>query len=75
MSKIKKLVVFGDSWTFGDELMAPELATHPGRYNAMPENDQYRLQHGWARHVADEILTECYRVEASPQTDSIRAKQ
>ena len=55
MSKIKKLVVFGDSWTFGDELMAPELATHPGRYNAMPENDQYRLQHGWARHVADQF--------------------
>jgi hypothetical protein len=35
--------------------MAPELATHPGRYNAMPENDQYRLQHGWARHVADQF--------------------
>jgi len=53
MSKIRKLVVFGDSWTFGDELMAPELATRADRYNAMPENDQYRLQHCWARHVAD----------------------
>ena len=53
MSKIRKLIVFGDSWTFGDELLAPELVDRPDRYTAMPENDQYRLQHCWACHVAD----------------------
>lgn len=53
--KFDKIVGFGDSWTYGDELVAPEiLARDPGAHACLPQNDNYRLNHGFlgllARH-------------------------
>jgi len=42
--KIKKIVGFGDSWTFGDELIAPELQGQ--KYaSSLDQNKDYREEH------------------------------
>ena len=38
----KKIVGFGDSWMWGDELIDPALADHPHRHPILIENTQYR---------------------------------
>jgi hypothetical protein len=55
---IKKLVVFGDSWTFGDELICPELKDQVDIADSA--NDEYRLTHCWGGIVADHFDLEFY---------------
>ena len=43
--KFKKIVGFGDSWIWGDELLDPALSTHPRAHPVMHENDPYRESH------------------------------
>lgn len=50
-----KLITFGDSWTFGDELFDSALAQLPNAYCAMSENDEYRLARCWGGLVAREL--------------------
>jgi hypothetical protein len=40
--KFKKIVGFGDSWMWGDELIDPELADHPRISPVLIENTYYR---------------------------------
>jgi hypothetical protein len=40
--KLKKIVGFGDSWIWGDELIDPALDAHPRRSPDLTENDTYR---------------------------------
>ena len=45
------LVAFGDSWTYGDELLAPELQTN-GSHVTNPTNDSYRLSNVYVGQIA-----------------------
>jgi hypothetical protein len=40
--KFKKIVGFGDSWMWGDELLDPALHNHPDRHPVLVENTEYR---------------------------------
>ena len=42
--KFKKIVGFGDSWIWGDELIDPALKSHPRCHPALTENTPYREQ-------------------------------
>lgn len=42
--KFKKIVGFGDSWMWGDELLNPDLAHRSDANTALLENNQYRQQ-------------------------------
>jgi len=42
MELIKKIVGFGDSWMWGDELLDPALIHHPQAHPVMSENTSYR---------------------------------
>ena len=52
MNNIKKLVAFGCSWTFGDELDDPELAHEKENPRYWDMNTQYRLDHCYAGLIA-----------------------
>lgn len=42
----KKIVGFGDSWTYGDELLNPDLVKeYPDAHSCWTQNDDYRLKH------------------------------
>jgi len=43
--KFDKIVGFGDSWMWGDELMNPELVDHPHAHPVLMENTPYREGH------------------------------
>ena len=44
--KFQKIVGFGDSWMYGDELMDPEYAAqHPEGHYSDEQNFSYRLRH------------------------------
>ena len=43
--KFNKIVGFGDSWVWGDELLDPELKFHPRSHCSLLENRHYREQH------------------------------
>lgn len=43
--KFKKIVGFGDSWMWGDELLDPVLHDHPDRHPVLIENTKYRESH------------------------------
>jgi hypothetical protein len=46
--KFKKIVGFGDSWMYGDELLDPELIRkHADAHSCWTQNDQYRNQHSF----------------------------
>jgi hypothetical protein len=46
--KIQKIVGFGDSWMYGDELLDPELRRqHPDAHTCWVENVEYREQHAF----------------------------
>lgn len=40
--KFEKIVGFGDSWIWGDELLDPALANHPQAHPVLQENTDYR---------------------------------
>ena len=43
--KFKKIIGFGDSWIWGDELLNPQLADHPRSHPVLAENTAYREGH------------------------------
>jgi hypothetical protein len=43
--KFNKIVGFGDSWVWGDELIDPELLDHPDVHPVLIENTEYRESH------------------------------
>jgi hypothetical protein len=43
--KFKKIVGFGDSWMWGDELLDPALVDHPHAHPVLMENTEYRESH------------------------------
>ena len=43
--KFKKIVGFGDSWVWGDELIDPKLLDHPDVHPVLVENTEYREKH------------------------------
>lgn len=44
----KKIVGFGDSWMYGDELLDPELSRkHSDAHSCWTQNDQYRSRHSF----------------------------
>ena len=44
----QKIVGFGDSWMYGDELLDPELSrTHADAHTCWHQNDQYRTSHNF----------------------------
>jgi hypothetical protein len=46
--KIKKIVGFGDSWMYGDELLDPELLKQdPNAHTCFYQNDEYRHGHNF----------------------------
>lgn len=42
--KFKKIVAFGDSWVWGDELLDPDLVKRSDANTALSENNRYRQQ-------------------------------
>jgi len=57
---VKKVYAFGDSWTFGDELMDPQFSSWPdgGMLDHYDENKAYRLNHCYAGLVANHFGVE-----------------
>lgn len=57
----KQLIVNGDSWVFGSELVDPEIAkryppdVHVGNYDHIPENDTYRLPRIFSSKLAERM--------------------
>jgi hypothetical protein len=43
--KFAKIVGFGDSWMWGDELLDPALVNHPNAHPVLMENTEYRESH------------------------------
>ena len=43
--KFTKIVGFGDSWMWGDELLDPALVDHPHAHPVLMENTEYRESH------------------------------
>ena len=66
--KITKLVVFGDSWSFGDELLDPSLIGTPQAHSAMKENQAYRYQHAWPWLVAQHFDLEVVNLASNGQS-------
>lgn len=58
MEKKLKIICDGDSWVFGSEIADPEIskrydgAVHPGKYDWMEENDEYRVPKIFTTHLA-----------------------
>lgn len=58
MEKKLKIICDGDSWVFGSEIADPEIskrydgAVHPGKYDWMEENDEFRVPKIFTTHLA-----------------------
>jgi hypothetical protein len=58
MEKKLKIICDGDSWVFGSEIADPEISkrydgtVHPGKYDWMPENDEFRVPKIFTTHLA-----------------------
>jgi len=56
-----KLIFDGDSWTFGSEIVDPNLSaqyprnTHPGDYDSKEVNDYYRIPKIYPYHMAKQL--------------------
>jgi hypothetical protein len=54
-----KIICDGDSWTFGSEIADPKISmrydgtVHPGKYDWLEENDDYRLPKIFPTHLAN----------------------
>ena len=57
--KYAKVVGFGDSWVWGDELLDPELVNHPHAHPVLVENTAYREQHCFVGRVAQHYGVPC----------------
>jgi hypothetical protein len=58
MEKKLKIICDGDSWVFGSEIADPEISkrydgtVHPGKYDWMEENDEFRVPKRFTTHLA-----------------------
>jgi hypothetical protein len=58
MEKKLKIICDGDSWVFGSEIADPEISkrydgtVHPGKYDWMEENDEFRVPKIFTTHLA-----------------------
>lgn len=50
--KFGKIVGFGDSWMWGDELLDPALVNHPSAHPVLVENTAYRESHCFLGRLA-----------------------
>lgn len=64
----------GDSWTFGCEIVSPEIESkyggpniHPGAYDFFEENDEYRLHRVWSTYLEEYL--DCKTVNLSWPAD------
>lgn len=64
-----EIICDGDSWTFGCEIVDPELikkyggnGIHPGTYDYFPENDKYRIPKIWSTFLEQELNAKCYNI-------------
>ena len=59
MEKKLKIICDGDSWVFGSEIADPEISkrydgtVHPGKYDWMEENDEFRVPKIFTTHLAE----------------------
>jgi len=59
MLRKKEIIIDGDSWVFGCEIVNPVLAkkfpvnTHPGAYDFYQENDSYRIPKIFPTHLSN----------------------
>jgi hypothetical protein len=67
--KFKKIVGFGDSWMYGDELNAPGLASHYSH----PDHDHYRQSHCFLGLLGEhyQVPTENYGVSGGSLTSTV----
>ncbi len=57
--KFDRIVAFGDSWIYGDELLDPQLlAQDPKAHTCFVQNDAYRLAHCFAGVLAQRLGAE-----------------
>jgi hypothetical protein len=60
---LSEIICDGDSWVFGCEIADPNLAatypigTHPGAYDFLKENDNYRIPKIFSSHLAQILNT------------------
>lgn len=52
---IQKVVGFGDSWVWGDELLDPDLNSHPRAHPNLLENRPYREHHCFLGQIAKHL--------------------
>lgn len=58
MEKKLEIICDGDSWTFGSEIADPKISikydgsVHPGKYDWLEENDEYRIPKIFPTHLA-----------------------
>lgn len=52
---IRKVVGFGDSWVWGDELLDPDLVNHPRAHPNLLENRAYRERHCFLGQIAQHL--------------------
>jgi hypothetical protein len=68
MDKLE-IICDGDSWTFGCEIVNPELVKkyggvniHRGVYDYYVENDKYRIPKIWSTFLEEELNATCYNI-------------
>ena len=58
MSRNLEIIIDGDSWVFGCEIVDPEISkkyspdSHPGKYDFLQENDLYRIPKIFSTHLS-----------------------
>jgi hypothetical protein len=71
--KFKKIVGFGDSWMWGDELLDPALRDHVHAHPVLMENTPYREQHCFLGRLGQhyEVATENFGIAGGSLQSSI----
>lgn len=64
----RRLVAFGDSWTYGSELMDPDIPANRGDYDE--RNHGYRLRHAWPARLAEMLsMDECVNLGTAARSN------
>jgi hypothetical protein len=71
--KFKKIVGFGDSWIWGDELLDPNLQSHPHAHPVLLENTSYRESHCFLGQLGThyDVPTENFGIAGGSLTSTI----
>jgi hypothetical protein len=71
--KFKKIVGFGDSWIWGDELLDPNLQSHPHAHPVLLENTGYRESHCFLGQLGThyDVPTENFGIAGGSLTSTI----